>query len=47
LHNLHSGEGQGTTLAVESAYRVGSPVIHSLVQHWDIYESALPTADSP
>jgi purine nucleoside permease len=47
LHNLHSGEASGTTLAAESAYRVGSPIVHSLVQHWDLYESSLPTEDSP
>jgi purine nucleoside permease len=47
LHNLHSGEEGGTTLAAESAYRAGSPVVHALVQHWDLYESALPTETSP
>jgi purine nucleoside permease len=45
--NLLSGEGSGTTLAAESAYRVGSPVVHSLVDHWDTYESTLPKPGSP
>jgi purine nucleoside permease len=47
MDNLLHGEDSGTTLAVESAYRVGSPIVHSLVQHWDLYESELPKADSP
>jgi purine nucleoside permease len=46
-HNLLSGEESGTALAVESAYRVGSPVVHALVQHWDLYQGTLPGADSP
>jgi purine nucleoside permease len=45
--NLLSGEEGGTTLAAESAYRVGSPVVHALVEHWDKYETDLPKADSP
>jgi purine nucleoside permease len=47
VSNLLTGEESGTILAAESAYRVGSPIVHSLVQHWDRYESELPTADSP
>jgi purine nucleoside permease len=47
IDNLRNGEESGTTLAVESAYRVGSPIVHSLVRHWDRYESELPTAESP
>jgi purine nucleoside permease len=47
MHNLHMGEASGTTLAAEAAYRAGSPVVHALVQHWDLYESALPTPGSP
>jgi purine nucleoside permease len=38
---LHSGE----LLAVESAYRVGAPVVHELVQHWDRYATELPKPD--
>jgi len=45
--SLLSGEESGTALAVESAYRVGSPVVHALVQHWDLYQGTLPGADSP
>jgi len=47
VQNLLSGESGGTVLAAESAYRVGSPVVHALVKHWDMYESKLPDADSP
>lgn len=47
VENLLTGEEGGTTLAVESAYRVGSPVVHALVGHWDLYEAAIPGADSP
>jgi purine nucleoside permease len=47
VESLLSGEAGGTTLAAESAYRVGSPIVHSLVRHWDTYESELPKADSP
>lgn len=47
VESLLSGEESGTGLAVESAYRVGSPVVHALVRHWDLYRSALPGADSP
>jgi purine nucleoside permease len=42
VENLLSGEASGTVIAVESAYRVGSPVVHALVEHWDRYASALP-----
>jgi purine nucleoside permease len=41
---LH-GEASGELLAVESAYRVGAPVVHELVQHWDRYATELPTSD--
>jgi purine nucleoside permease len=47
VENLLAGEASGTTLAVESAYRVGSPVVHALVGHWDLYGPDLPKADSP
>lgn len=47
VQNLLNGEESGTGLAVESAYRVGSPVVHALVAHWDLYASRLPKADSP
>jgi purine nucleoside permease len=47
VESLVSGEEGGATLAAESAYCVGAPVVHSLVQHWDTYESELPKADSP
>jgi len=47
VDSLLSGEETGTVLAAESAYRVGSPVVHALVQHWDLYQGTLPGGDSP
>ena len=44
VQSLLTGEQQGALLAFESAYRVGSPVVHALVQHWNQYESTLPAA---
>ena len=31
--------------SLESAYRVGSPVVKALVEHWDQYKDALPTQE--
>lgn len=45
MQNLLTGEESGTGLAVESAYRVGSPVVHALVAHWDLYENEMPRAE--
>ena len=45
LDSLLHGEAGGELLAVESAYRVGAPVVHELVQHWDRYATELPTSD--
>jgi purine nucleoside permease len=39
--NLEAGF-PGFLPALESAYRVGSPVLHEIVAHWDIYESTPP-----
>jgi purine nucleoside permease len=47
VESLLNGESGGSVLAAESAYRVGSPIVHSLVAHWGAYESRLPGADSP
>jgi purine nucleoside permease len=44
LDSLLHGEAGGELLAVESAYRVGAPVVHELVQHWDRYASELPSS---
>ncbi len=30
--------------AIENAYRVGSPVVRELVQHWEVYREAVPGA---
>jgi purine nucleoside permease len=45
LDSLLHGEASGELLAVESAYRVGAPVVHELVQHWDRYATELPKPD--
>ena len=42
LESLLTGESEGTMLAAESAYRVGSPVVHALVEHWDRYRDRIP-----
>jgi purine nucleoside permease len=47
VENLLTGEESGTAIAVESAYRVGAPVVHALVEHWDRYESRIPAAPGP
>jgi purine nucleoside permease len=36
-------EYQGMLPALESAYRVGSPVVHALLKDWRRYEKQLPT----
>ena len=45
LDSLLHGEAGGELLAVESAYRVGAPVVHELVQHWDRYAPELPSSN--
>ena len=35
-------ETLGTTIALESAYRVGAAVAHELLAHWDRYENRIP-----
>ena len=42
VESLLTGEHTGTILALESAYRVGSPVLHELVKNWDTYEKTMP-----
>ena len=37
-------ESLGTNAAIEAAYRVGSKVAHELLEHWDKYENAVPSA---
>jgi len=37
-------EYAGMVPALEAAYRVGSPVVHTLVQGWDRYATELPAA---
>ncbi len=42
VESLLTGEHTGTSLALESAYRVGSPVLHALLKDWDKYEQTMP-----
>ena len=35
-------ETLGTTISLESAYRVGAAVAHELLAHWDRYENRIP-----
>ncbi|SEJ27374.1 Purine nucleoside permease [Sphingobium sp. AP50] len=38
-------EGAGQIAAFEANYRVGVPVVHELLSHWDIYQDHVPGAD--
>jgi purine nucleoside permease len=38
-------EGAGQIAAFEANYRVGVPVVHELLTHWDIYQDHVPGAD--
>lgn len=42
IDSLLHGEEGGAMLAFESAYRVGAPVVHALIQGWGKYENELP-----
>lgn len=42
VDSLLTGEYEGTPIAVESAYRVGSPIVHELVKQWSIYRDRTP-----
>jgi purine nucleoside permease len=35
-------ESMGTDIALESAYRTGSVVVHELLRNWDKYEATIP-----
>lgn len=37
-------EGPGQVVAYEANYRVGAPVVHELLGHWDKYRETVPTA---
>jgi len=39
-----ANEGAGQKVAFEANYRVGVPVVHELLAHWDTYENAIPSA---
>lgn len=38
-------EGAGQIAAFEANYRVGVPVVHELLSHWDIYQDHVPGAN--
>ena len=40
-------EGAGQVAAYEANYRVGAPVIHELLSHWDRYRVAIPGTPTP
>lgn len=40
-------EGPGQIAAYEANYRVGVPVVHELLAHWDRYKDHIPAADAP
>jgi purine nucleoside permease len=42
-----ANEGAGQKVAFEANYRVGVPVIHELLAHWDKYKDAIPEAPAP
>jgi purine nucleoside permease len=42
VQSLLNGESEGTLLALESAYRVGSPVVQAILAHWGRYRDAPP-----
>ena len=40
--SLLTGESEGTALAAESAYRVGAPVVHEIVEQWERFRDHPP-----
>ncbi len=42
-----ANEGAGQKVAFEANYRVGAPVVHELLAHWDIYKDTVPEAPAP
>lgn len=40
-------EGPGQMVAYEANYRVGVPVVHELLDHWDLYADTVPSVDTP
>jgi purine nucleoside permease len=39
-------EGPGQVVAFEANYRVGAPVVHELLTHWDQYRDRIPSTDA-
>lgn len=37
-----ANEGAGQVAAFEANYRVGAPVVHELLDHWDVYRDKIP-----
>lgn len=42
-----ANEGAGQKVAFEANYRVGAPVLHELLAHWEKYENHVPEAALP
>lgn len=42
-----ANEGAGQKVAFEANYRVGAPVVHELLAHWDKYRDTIPEAPAP
>jgi purine nucleoside permease len=42
VDSLLNDEDLGTVIAAESAYRVGSPVVHELLANWTVYRDRIP-----
>jgi len=42
-----ANEGAGQKVAFEANYRVGAPVVHELLAHWDTYRDTVPEAPAP
>lgn len=42
-----ANEGAGQIAAYEANYRIGAPVVHELLDHWDQYRDAVPGSPVP
>jgi purine nucleoside permease len=40
-------EGPGQVAAYEANYRVGAPVLHEILKHWEVYQNKIPSAITP
>jgi len=42
VQSLLSGESEGSSVAADSAYRVGAPVARAVINQWSLYRDTLP-----